>query len=164
MILTLCGSAKFEPWFHAWNKALTLSGHVVISLGAFPSIECEKNWYTDEQKLTLDMVHLSKIEESDAIVVLNCFGYIGESTMREIEFARVRDKQLYFLETLEKCVNLDVGTKRRKLAAYHYTRQDNIVTKIDTYHEMSAVSLIDDKKIIDDIHQFDKDMIAKGQP
>jgi len=101
MILTLCGSAKFEPWFHAWNKALTLSGHVVMSLGAFPSIEGEKNWYSDEQKLTLDMVHLSKIEESDGIVILNCFKYIGESTSREVEFAKVRDKRLYALEVTD---------------------------------------------------------------
>jgi hypothetical protein len=29
MIITLCGSSRFEPWFHAWNQALSLSGHVV---------------------------------------------------------------------------------------------------------------------------------------
>ena len=39
LTITLCGSARFEAEFHKWNKALTLSGHTVFSLGCFPSIE-----------------------------------------------------------------------------------------------------------------------------
>jgi len=89
MIITLCGSARFEPWFHAWNEALSLSGHVVFSLAAYPSqYEGVKEWYTKEEKAVLDAVHKGKIDVSHAILVLNVFAYIGESTLSEIEHAR----------------------------------------------------------------------------
>jgi hypothetical protein len=89
MIITLCGSARFEPLFHGWMEALTLSGHAVFGLGAYPSWkDGDKDWYTPEQKAVLDEVHLAKIEASDAIVVLNHDAYIGESTLNEIEHAR----------------------------------------------------------------------------
>lgn len=56
MIITLCGSARFEQDFHEWNERLTLAGHCVFSLAVFPSIKGgEKNWYTDEVKQTLDL-------------------------------------------------------------------------------------------------------------
>lgn len=104
MKICLCGSAKFELQFHEWDEKLTLAGHVVYSLAIYPSSkEGNKDWYTEEQKQTLDLVHLAKIEESDAIVVLNVpatdyeEGYIGFSTRREIEWAKIRLKQVYYL-------------------------------------------------------------------
>lgn len=100
MILTLCGSARFEPWFHAWNEALTLAGHCVFSLAAFPSQHAgDKDWYTPEQKLALDRAHFAKIAASDAIVVLNPYAYLGESTLREI---KARAEAAYFLESWGK--------------------------------------------------------------
>ncbi len=85
MIITLCGSTKFEEQFHAWNEALTLAGHVVLSLGVFPSNKPDREWYTPEQKEALDLVHLAKIELSDAIILLNVDGYVGSSARREIK-------------------------------------------------------------------------------
>lgn len=99
MIITLCGSARFESWFHVWNKVLTLSGHTVFSLTAFPSIEGERVWYTPEQKAELDKAHFRKIDASDAIVVLNVMAYLGESTLNEIEHARKRRVTTYFLQS-----------------------------------------------------------------
>lgn len=96
MKITLCGSARFQHEFEAWNEALTLAGHIVYSLAVLPSFHNgEKSWYTDAQKQTLDLAHLAKIEESNAIVVLDVNGYIGESTKREIEWAEMRGKTIW---------------------------------------------------------------------
>lgn len=50
---------------------------------------------TDAEKVTLDRVHLAKIDNSDAIVVLNVDGYIGESTALEIEHAKATGKKIF---------------------------------------------------------------------
>jgi hypothetical protein len=98
MKFTICGSARFESEWHSYNKKLGLAGHISYSLMTFPSIEGDKSWYTDDEKETLDLAHLAKIEESDAILVLNVGGYIGDSTKREIKYAHMRDKIVYYLE------------------------------------------------------------------
>jgi hypothetical protein len=99
MKITICGSAKFEQHFVEWNEKLTLAGHIVYSLAIMPSSKGgNKDWYTEDQKELLDLAHLGKIEESDAIVVLNVEGYYGTSTNREINWARLRGKHVYWLE------------------------------------------------------------------
>ena len=97
MIITLCGSLSFEREINEWNEKLTLAGYTVFSMAVMPSYkENTKDWYTKEQKEILDLVHFSKIEESDAIVVVDPEGYIGKSTEREIKWAIVRDKAVYY--------------------------------------------------------------------
>lgn len=98
MIFTLCGSAKFEPEWHLWNKRLGLMGHISFSLMTFPSVEGSKTWYTPKQKETLDLAHLAKIEESDAVLLLNKDGYLGESSMREFKYSLMRSKYIFLLE------------------------------------------------------------------
>ncbi len=97
MRMTLCGSARFEAEFKEWNKRLTLAGHVVYSLGVYPSDMGKKDWYDGNQKVVLDQVHLAKIDNSDAILVLNVDGYVEESTTREIEHAHATEKTVYVL-------------------------------------------------------------------
>ncbi len=96
MILTLCGSARFERHWHEANKQLGLSGHICFSLMTFPSIEGNKTWYTPTQKQTLDLAHLAKIESSHGVVMLNIDRYLGESSLRELEWARMRHKTVYW--------------------------------------------------------------------
>ena len=99
MKITLCGSARFEDLFHTWNQRLTMEGHVVYGLAVYPSVHGgTKEWYTEDQKTMLDLVHLAKIEESSAILVLNRDGYIGESTAREVRWARIRNRLVFYLE------------------------------------------------------------------
>lgn len=98
MKLTLCGSSRFEQQFHEWNEDLTFSGHVVYSLAVFPSTKDSRVWYTKEQKSTLDAIHYAKILNSDGIVVLNVNNYIGDSTKNEIQWAKILEKQIYYLE------------------------------------------------------------------
>lgn len=100
MIITLCGSNRFESEFKKWNERLTLQGHVVFSLGVYPSdkgLSDSEKWYTDEQKAVLDHVHKLKIKASDAILVLNVDGYVGESTSSEIIYAQSQNKIIYAL-------------------------------------------------------------------
>lgn len=98
MIITLCGSARFEKEFKDWNLKLSMAGHVVFSLTAYPSDYGGKDWYTPEQKQKLDLIHFAKITASDAILVLNVDNYIGESTSREIAWARLQLKNVFWLE------------------------------------------------------------------
>lgn len=98
MIITLCGSARFEAAFHHWNEVLTLQGHTVFSLSVFPSTKGKKNWYDTATKIKLDAAHKRKIVASDAIfVITNGINskdrpYIGTSTKSEIDFARQENK------------------------------------------------------------------------
>ena len=98
MIITLCGSAKFEDEWSKWNKELTLRGHAVFSMCSFPTNNnSEKDWYTEDQKIVLDLVHKLKISHSDCIFVLDVDGYIGHSTKTEIEYARQIGKPVHHL-------------------------------------------------------------------
>lgn len=99
MRITLCGSGRFEAQFKEWNERLTLAGHVVYTLSVYASFkDGVKDWFTDTQKATLDAVHKLKIENSDAILVLNVGGYIGESTRSEIDHAVNNSLYIFFLE------------------------------------------------------------------
>jgi hypothetical protein len=124
MKITLCGSARFEKeWIEA-NRVLTMHGHIVYSLAVLPSHAPRKapndlsqphvhidskgqahEWYNEEEKIMLDLAHLGKILNSDAIVVLDYPSlnfnpgagetsepYTGFSTKREIAWARMNRK------------------------------------------------------------------------
>lgn len=98
MILTLCGSAKYEPLWHEVNKQLGLAGHLCFTLMTWPSVEGAKTWYTDEEKTLLDLMHLAKIDASDGAVMLNVDDYLGESSSRELAWARYKNKAIFWLE------------------------------------------------------------------
>jgi hypothetical protein len=106
MRLTLCGSARFEGMFHKWNKDLTLAGHTIYALAVYPSfMDGDKNWYSEEQKTLLDLVHLDKILNSDGIVVIDVNEYYGDSTRREITWARMQNKKVYWITEFSKNMN-----------------------------------------------------------
>lgn len=96
MKITVCGSLKFEAQIQQWHEALAFNEYTPYCMVAMPSQKGNnKDWYTDEQKMMLDLIHLSKIEESDAVLVVDVNKYIGESTKREIMWAKIRDKAVY---------------------------------------------------------------------
>jgi len=96
MILTLCGSARFENFFHEANKQLTLAGHICFTMATWTSIEGDKDWCSEKEKQALDLSYLAKIEASDGVVMLNIEGYLGESSLRELEWSRLRSKRIYW--------------------------------------------------------------------
>lgn len=114
MRITLCGSTRFRLEYEALNRQLSLSGHTVYSVAAFGHSGDE---LTENEKEMLDLVHLKKIMESDCIMVVGSQGqgipYIGDSTRREIRWARMLGKGVYFQATgdhmLERFVNVTSG-------------------------------------------------------
>ena len=97
-IITLCGSTKFKKEFEEEAKYLTLLGNIVISVNLFGHSDDDEAW---DKKALLDDIHLDKIRMSDAIFVINKDGYIGESTSREITYAKSLRKQIMYLEDKE---------------------------------------------------------------
>lgn len=103
MRITLCGSTRFKDEFHKWNHKLAICGHTVYSLSLFgrEATDTDKggnDLISESEKITLDLVHLDKILNSDAILVINKDGYTGFSTKREIEWARLKGKKEFYIE------------------------------------------------------------------
>lgn len=107
MKIALCGSTKFKEQFEEANKFLTKQGNLVYTVGWFGHRDEDKP--TEDEKILLDLVHLQKIIESDAIFVIDVDGYIGESTKREIMWAKLLNKNVYYWseETLEVEIEME---------------------------------------------------------
>ena len=74
------------------NRELTFAGFIVVA----PSQADESP--TPEQKAVLDALHLRKIDLADRVLVVNPGGYVGESTRREIDYARAAGKPVSFTD------------------------------------------------------------------
>ncbi|GLV56333.1 hypothetical protein KDH_31740 [Dictyobacter sp. S3.2.2.5] len=96
-IVCLCGSTRFSDAFKKANLQETLAGKIVLSIGCdFQSDDALG--LTEEDKARLDILHLRKIDIADEILVLNVGDYIGQSTSREIAYARERGISIRWLE------------------------------------------------------------------
>ena len=100
-VITLCGSTRFKDQFLEAQKRLTLEGNIVISVGLFGHSGDDEVW-TDGTKAMLDDMHKRKIDMADEIYVINVGGYIGESTRREIEYAKKNGRAVNYLELTSK--------------------------------------------------------------
>ena len=94
-IVCICGSAKFMTEMRAADRDLTFTGVIVVA----PS-EADTS-PTREQKALLDALHLRKIDLADRVLIVNPGGYVGESTRREIAYARSAGKPITFSDPLE---------------------------------------------------------------
>lgn len=95
-VITLCGSARFKDNFMKVQKRLSLEGNIVLSLSFFDLDDGEV--LTKEKKDLLDDIHKRKIDISDEIFVINKGGYIGENTRSEIEYAKMTNKKVNYME------------------------------------------------------------------
>jgi len=98
-VITLCGSTKFKEQYLEAQKSLTLEGNIVISVGLFGHSGDDEVW-SEGTKAMLDDMHLRKIDMADEIFVINVGGYIGESTRREIAYAKNTGKSVKYLESI----------------------------------------------------------------
>ncbi len=100
-IITLCGSVKFKKLYDFINLELSSEGFCVFSCASFGDDDLQ-GLIESYQKEVLDQVHKSKINHSQAIVVINPGNYIGESTRSEINFAEklmeTRIFKIFYLE------------------------------------------------------------------
>ncbi|RLV48583.1 hypothetical protein D9V37_14565 [Nocardioides mangrovicus] len=99
-IVCLCGSTRFEEQLRAANRDLTFAGVIVVAPGVFARVDASQSdeAITPAQKAALGELHLRKIDLADRVLVVNPAGYIGESTSREIDYARATGKPITFTE------------------------------------------------------------------
>jgi hypothetical protein len=101
-IVCLCGSTRFWKTFRDIGLKLTLQGKIVLSIGICAPdskiLAHPNSPHGKLQKRRLDELHKRKIDLSDAVMILNVGGYIGESTKSEIEYAKAHGKQIRYLE------------------------------------------------------------------
>lgn len=92
----LCGSTRFPDAFVRATREETLAGRIVLSVGLFGHQEGID--MGGPVKAALDALHLRKIDLADEVLFLNVGGYMGESTRRELAYAKTRGKRIRFLE------------------------------------------------------------------
>ncbi|MBV1757453.1 MAG: hypothetical protein KMY55_06360 [Dethiosulfatibacter sp.] len=97
-VVTLCGSTRFKDDFLRIQKELTLSGHIVISVGLYGHADGEYETVLNEEvKTMLDDMHKRKIDMSDEVFIINRDGYIGDSTRSEIDYAIKTGKAIKYM-------------------------------------------------------------------
>lgn len=92
-VITICGSMRFANDMEAKAKQLIKNGYNV----KLP-VKNGRETYTDDE---LEAIHKNKIATSDAILVMNIGGYIGESTRKEIEYAKRKGIDIFYIESNE---------------------------------------------------------------
>ena len=123
-IVCLCGSTRFKQEFVNANFRETMAGRIVLSVGSFGQFDGDYP-PTPAEKARLDELHLSKIDISDEVLVIDglmpwcakceefrigfmgCRGecawsgdarlYIGDSTRREVAYAEAHGKRIRWL-------------------------------------------------------------------
>lgn len=96
-IITLCGSLKFQEDMMIIAEKLALEGNCVFT----PVFPTKRNYKRSEKQLkSLRDVHFKKIEISDTILVVNVNNYIGKSTHKEIEYAKMLSKEVIYYTDL----------------------------------------------------------------
>lgn len=93
-IITVCGSLRFKDEIMAIALKVELEGNCVLA-PLYP-IGDDKDVFTPEEAKILDDMHKERIKMSDAILVVNVDGYIGNSTKNEIEFAKSLNKEIIY--------------------------------------------------------------------
>lgn len=102
-IVCLCGSTRFSEAYQKANLEETLAGNIVLTIGC--DMKADAHLFADKSpdelaqiKARLDELHLRKIRMSHEVLILNVGGYVGDSTKREIAFAREAGKHVRWLE------------------------------------------------------------------
>lgn len=94
-VITLCGSVRFEKEFWDAVEDLMKDGYIVLMPRTFLN-KNEKATIKKEEMEEFVSIHKRKINLSDAIMVINKDGYIGEHTKSEIEYAKKNNKKVFY--------------------------------------------------------------------
>jgi hypothetical protein len=99
-IVCLCGSTKFKEQLIEENARFTGEGEIVLSVGWYS--HADQRELTEEFKTQLDVLHKHKIDLADHVYVINVNGYVGDSTLSEIDHARATGKPITFREPVRR--------------------------------------------------------------
>ena len=99
MKITIVGSLKFKDLIIKTYNSLSLNGHIVYLPVLYDKSESYN--FSDNTLKKLKELHKKKIEESDAIFVINKCGYVGESTKEEIDYAKQLGKEINYMYKME---------------------------------------------------------------
>jgi len=102
-IITLCGSSRFVDIMAVIAWQLERDEHVItMSLHLLPQWYAKDipNHLAEHEGVAdaMDELHLRKIDISDEIFVVNYEDYIGNSTKKEIKYAKKQGKLIRYLE------------------------------------------------------------------
>ncbi len=101
-VIQVCGSMKFIREMMEISEKVELQGNIVL-MPMYNPLRPNKDAFTNEEILILDKMHRERIKLSDAILVVNVDGYIGNSTKSEIEFAKSLNKEIiYYTDILDE--------------------------------------------------------------
>jgi len=101
-IICLCGSTRFIEQFLITEWELAKRGIIVLSITLlppnYPNVQEHHQAEFEGIAKKLDELHLRKIDLAGEMGVINVGGYIGESTKKEIEYAKSKNKPIRYLE------------------------------------------------------------------
>lgn len=97
-IVCLCGSLRFIEKFKEVESQSVIEGNIVLlPCCMFVDIQRQYGAASSYKKLADDL-HKRKIDLCDEVFVLNVGGYVGESTLSEIEYAKSIGRVVRYLE------------------------------------------------------------------
>jgi hypothetical protein len=96
-IVCLCGSGRFMKAFEFAEYNETLAGKIVLTIGC-NTHDIARSKSLERFKPMLDELHLRKIDLADEVLIVNLNGYIGESTGRELAYAKEHNKVIRYFQ------------------------------------------------------------------
>lgn len=99
-IITVCGSYKFKKEMLEITEKMALEENCMLT--PIELTKPSKDYYSKNEALMIDKMHKEKIKLADAILVVDLNVYIGNSTKREIEYAKSLNKEILYYTDLIK--------------------------------------------------------------
>lgn len=101
-VVVFCGSSRFvremAVLMWEWEKAGKIAMGLHLLPENYPGIQDDHQAEHEGVAAAMDELHLRKIDLADSVFVVNVGGYVGDSTRREIAYARSKGKPVAFLE------------------------------------------------------------------
>jgi len=98
----LVGSIRFKDYFLKIESILQISFKKIVYICSVDGLLNKKKFSSGEWE-SLQEIALRKLEEQDALLVLDIENYIGEHTKEEIElFEKKFKKSIYYLTELRR--------------------------------------------------------------
>lgn len=95
-VVVILGSSRFKNQILGLTQRETLKGRIVINHGFFHHVDMVP--ISDKQKRDIDTLMMRKVDLANEVFVCNINGYLGQSTLGGIEYAKSQGKKIRYLE------------------------------------------------------------------